>query len=103
MNQLLTLLAGSLLRCAATRADASLEARAGGMVDGARSNLTWALATAWADALQWGGVDDWRLPASSACLGFNGKSSGIGALGYAALGKAAGQASVARLTRRRIA
>lgn len=108
-------LACSLLVALAAPAQAALLQRPGGMVHDTQSNLTWlidwnaaagsafddgdsatdgrmswAAASAWAAALQWGGVDDWRLPASSTCLGFNCRSSEMGALWYTTLGHAAG-------------
>ncbi|HUG21564.1 DUF1566 domain-containing protein [Piscinibacter sp.] len=115
MKPTLRSLAAALLAVAATQADAELLERPGGMVYDTQSNLTWLVdwnagagsafddgthrtdgrmtwgaAEAWADALVWGDVDDWRLPESSACFGFNCRTSEIGALWYDVLGNAAG-------------
>ncbi len=97
-------------------ATAALELRPGGMVYDSEADLTWLLdwnaaagspfddgpsatdgrmswnqARAWADALSWGGVEDWRLPTSNTCFGFGCQGSEMGRLWYAVLGQTAGQ------------
>ncbi len=100
-----------VLALAAPAAQAALQLRPGGLVYDTASDLTWlvdwnagagsafddgssavdgrmswASAMAWADALQAGGVDDWRLPAADGCLGFGCRGSEFGRLWYEALG-----------------
>lgn len=115
--------AGAVLAAAFSAASppaaAALFDRGGGMVYDDQSNLTWlrhwnlaagtayddgpsatdgkmswASALAWAADLTWGGHDDWRLPLSDTCLGFNCRNSEIGALWYGALGNGGGRPPV---------
>lgn len=108
-------MAATLLTLAAPAADAALQARPGGMVYDTGSDLTWLVdwnaaagsawddgssavdgrmswssAMAWAEALDIGGIDDWRLPWSNACFGFGCRGSELGHLWYEVLGLAAG-------------
>jgi hypothetical protein len=52
--------------------------------------LTWSDALAWADALNFGGHTDWRLPVGDTCSGFDCTGSEMGHLFYVELGNSAG-------------
>lgn len=111
----------ALALLAPATAGAALEARPGGMVYDSATDLTWLLdwnaaagsafddgtspldgrmswasAAAWAEALVWGGVDDWRLPTTAPCFGFGCRAGEIGGLWYDTLGNVAGQSMAAR-------
>lgn len=48
--------------------------------------MTWGSAQRWADSLVYAGHDDWRLPTSDLCSGFNCRGSELGHLWHDALG-----------------
>ena len=52
--------------------------------------MNWSSAVAWADGLSFGGYDDWRLPTSDTCAGYNCTGSELGHLWYTELGNPAG-------------
>lgn len=106
-----TAVAALLLALATSAADAALLSRPGGLVYDTESDLTWLVdwnaaagsawddgssatdgrmswssAMAWAEALQAGGVDDWRLPSATPCFGFGCRGSELGNLWYEVLG-----------------
>jgi hypothetical protein len=51
--------------------------------------MNWDSAVAWADGFSFAGYDDWRLPASDECSGFNCTGSEMGHLWYIELGNVA--------------
>ena len=53
--------------------------------------MTWAKAMAWADGLVYGGYNDWRLPTSDYCNGYDCKKSEYGHLFYDVFSLTAGQ------------
>jgi len=102
-------------------AQATLFDRGGGMIYDSDQNVTWLQdanyaftsgyypfdngmmywnrATAWADALVFGGFDDWRLPTAfnsngTLCGGFGCTNSEMGHLYYVELGNTAGDLSI---------
>ena len=52
--------------------------------------MTWAGAVTWADNMTFGGYNDWRLPTSSMCAGFNCTGGELGHLWYVEWGNLAG-------------
>lgn len=52
--------------------------------------MNWWNAVAWADGYSFGGYDDWRLPSSDTCSGYNCTGSEMGHLWYLELGNPAG-------------
>ena len=57
--------------------------------------MNWNQAMAWANALDLGGYDDWRLPKGLGCLGYGCSGAGVelGQLWYLTLGNSAGTLS----------
>jgi len=68
-------------------ADANYAKTSGYDTDGL---MDWAAATTWAANLTYGGYDDWRLPTSDTCTGYNCTGSEMGHLFYVDLGGNAG-------------
>ncbi|HRP28066.1 MAG TPA: DUF1566 domain-containing protein [Burkholderiaceae bacterium] len=52
--------------------------------------MDWDTAVAWADSFSFAGYDDWRLPISDECAGFDCTASEMGHLWYVELGNSAG-------------
>lgn len=52
--------------------------------------MDWATAVAWADGFSFAGYDDWRLPTSDSCSGYNCTGSEMGHLWYWELGNLQG-------------
>lgn len=52
--------------------------------------MAWAGAVAWADGYSFAGYEDWRLPTSDACTGYDCTGSEMGHLWYLELGNPAG-------------
>lgn len=52
--------------------------------------MDWDTAVAWADGFSFAGYDDWRLPISDTCAGYNCTGSEMGHLWYVELGNPAG-------------
>lgn len=52
--------------------------------------INWPTAVAWADGYSFGGHNDWRLPSSDNCEGYNCTGSEMGHLWYVELGNSAG-------------
>ena len=52
--------------------------------------MDWDTAVAWADGFSFSGYDDWRLPVSDECQGYDCTGSEMGHLWYVELGNTAG-------------
>jgi len=52
--------------------------------------MFWGVAVAWAEGFTFAGYDDWRLPTSDTCAGFNCTNSEMGHLWYVELGNPTG-------------
>jgi len=52
----------------------------------ADGRMQWADAMTWADGLSYAGYDDWRLPTSDTCSGYNCTGSEMGYMYYTSLG-----------------